>query len=71
MIQQAKRDTRLSETSLVRIWELTLMWEINTRGQQSAPPIFDEADLSEESGDEGTGESELPEPNETITEEAD
>lgn len=37
LIQQAKRETRLSETTLVRMWELTLMWALNNR---QAPPPF-------------------------------
>jgi hypothetical protein len=62
LIKTVKFKTRLSEQTLVKLWELNLMWALNNR-QTTSTDIFP--------GEEGEAvESEapdLPEPNERIT----
>lgn len=48
MIKQAKFDTRLSEQTLIKAWELTLMWELNTRNNPQRPPVFDPREIEGE-----------------------
>jgi hypothetical protein len=74
LIVATKQRTRLSEATLIKAWELNLMWIINSRqlamqeAARAQQPQFGTYPV--ESGDEGTGETELPEPNETIGEDA-
>lgn len=57
MIAQAYKDTHIAHPNLIKIWELTLMWELNNRNQPQAP-IFDPADLPNVSGGEESENSE-------------
>ena len=50
LIQQAHKGTRIAHVNLVKIWELTLMWELNTRNNPQRPPIFSPEDLQEIGG---------------------
>jgi hypothetical protein len=52
LIRNLRRDTRLSETTLVRLLELQMMWHINNRQPQQQPMIPDFT------GDESGGEEE-------------
>jgi hypothetical protein len=66
LIKEAKKDTRLSETSLIKLWELNLMWALNNRSSVDQN-VYPEP---EEGG--GTGEqADLPTTNEVITGEPD
>jgi hypothetical protein len=75
LIADAKKTTRLTEATLIKAWELNLMWVINSRqlaiqeaAQAQRSPFG--SGYPTEIGDEGNGEVDLPEPNETITEDA-
>ena len=59
------RTTRLkSETTAVRIYELTLMWALNNKGTEPSHDILDPEEIGDTS--EGADEAPAPEPNETI-----
>lgn len=60
MIAQASKDTHIAHVNLVKIWELTLMWELNNRNQPQQP-VFDHRDLVDVgSGEEGESEPDDP-----------
>lgn len=71
LIAKAKRETRLSETSLIKLWELNLQWVLNERhlAQQAAQQQRMPWDIpTQEVGSEGTEDSGPPPTNEVITE---
>lgn len=39
LIAEAKRQTKLNESTLVKLWELTLLWAVNN--SPSSTPMFD------------------------------
>lgn len=47
LIAQAKRETRLGETALVRLWELTLMWALNNRNTPQPNYLPDDLPIDE------------------------
>lgn len=59
LIAETKREFRLSEQTLVKMWELNLMWVIQNRQQEAAQPTFGPEDveriISEGSGERITG----------------
>ena len=65
LIKEARTRTRLSEATLVKVYELNLMWALNNRGSVN-PELFDDTEMV---GDEGQGAEapDLPEPHEVIT----
>lgn len=71
LLKQARRSSRLSEATLVKLWELNLMWALNNRGTVSPEVYPDEPEFINppEGGDESEPEEapDLPEPNERIT----
>lgn len=68
LIVEHRRRTRLSETSLIRLLELQMMWHLNNRPQPQPQQDFftPEAGEGATSGDEGEAPS-LPEADEVIT----
>lgn len=68
LIATAKRRTRLSEATLIKAWELNLMWVLNNRQQpQPQYPNFDYADTPNGGSEaEENGEDVLPVPNEVL-----
>lgn len=60
LIAAARRRTKLSEATLIKAWELNLMWVLNNRQQPTIPPF------EYESGEEANGEVDLPVPNEVL-----
>lgn len=62
LISQARKDTRLSEATLLKVWELTLMWALNNRQDHDLNGVFP----TEGEGEEAEGDGSLPEPNEII-----
>lgn len=62
LLAKVKKETRLSEGTVLKLWELNLMWALNNR-QNIDQNVYPEVDP--EGGDEG--EAELPTPHEVIT----
>lgn len=69
LIAKAKRLTKLSEPTLVKVWELNLQWVLNERhlAQQAAQQrSFPFGEVS--GGGDEVSEADLPTPHEVITE---
>lgn len=73
MIATARAETRLSEATLLKIYELNLMWALNNR-QSVEQSVFSDEELEQITGGgevDETGDESLPEPHEVITAEPD
>ena len=66
LITKAKNTSRLSEPTLLKLWELQLGWTLQMRQQAQQESQYSNPPYPV-SGSEGDGES-LPEPHEVITE---
>lgn len=64
LIADTRQRTRLSEPTLIKLFELQMMWALNNRQQPSG---YDNL-IGPEVGDESGGEDDLPTPHEIITE---
>lgn len=56
LIAQARRDTRLSEPTLIKLFELQMMWALNNRSNTQQSILDDEEFVGDESGG-GEGEA--------------
>lgn len=64
LIAQAKKDTHLTENTLIKLFELQMSWALQNR-QTTQQSIYEDAVSG--GGEKPVGDEGLPEPDETIT----